>query len=72
MRAAVGPVVTRDGGYAFDLWTPDGGVSHSFCYGRVEDAHYARRFEMKSLADKIDCATFDQFRRFADHGVLTD
>jgi len=67
MRAVVGPVVTRGGGYGFDLWTLEGGLCQSFCYGRVEDAHYARRFEMKSLVDNVDCTTSDQFDLLVDH-----
>ncbi len=31
MHAVVGPVVTMDGGYGFDLWTPERGVSRSYC-----------------------------------------
>jgi hypothetical protein len=72
MRAVVGPVVTRNGGYAFDLWTLDGGLSQSFCYGRVEDAHYARRFEMKSFVNNIDCASADQFKLLVDHSASAD
>jgi hypothetical protein len=42
MQIVVGPVLTRKGGYAFDCWTPEQGLSPGYTYGRVEDAHYAR------------------------------
>jgi hypothetical protein len=38
MSALVGPVLIRDGGYAFDIWTPEEGLSRSFRYRRAEDA----------------------------------
>jgi hypothetical protein len=41
MQIVVGPVLTRKGGYAFDCWTPEGGLSRGYAYGRIEDAHYA-------------------------------
>jgi hypothetical protein len=66
MHAVLGPVVTREGGYGFDLWTPEEGLSRSFCYPRVENAHYARNFEIKFHArvrggPMLNCATLDQF-----------
>ena len=62
----IGPVVTREGGYAFDLWTPENGLAHSFRYQLVEDACYARKYEIKSQPSKIAgcliaCATLDEF-----------
>ena len=48
MEIVVGPVVTRKGGYAFDCWTPQEGLSLGYAYGRVEDAHYARNVEIRS------------------------
>ena len=76
MHAVVGPVVTQEGGYAFDLWTPEGGLSRSFCYRRVEDACYARRFEIRShskgLADlAVACATVDQFASALERKIRT-
>ena len=66
MRTIVGPVVARDGGYAFDLWTAEQGLRRGFSYRRVEDAHYARRIELRCHSnDRADpmlaCATLDQF-----------
>ena len=43
MQIVVGPVLTRQGGYAFDCWTPEQGLSPGYTYGRVEDAYYARK-----------------------------
>ena len=49
MQAFVGPVLTtRDGGYSFDSWTPETGLSRSYAYRRVEDAYYARKAEIRS------------------------
>ena len=66
MLAVVGPVITREGGYAFDSWTPEKGLSRGYAYRRVEDAHYARRAEIKShgtgfAAPMVACATIDEF-----------
>ena len=64
MSAVVGPVVVREGGYAFDVWTPEGGLSRSFRYRRVEEAHYARRVETRVRAGRNDavlCETVDEF-----------
>jgi hypothetical protein len=63
MHAVVGPVVTRKGGYAFDLWTPEQGLRRGFCYRLVEDAHYARKVEIRSQSKSlaVACATLDQF-----------
>ena len=48
MQIVVGPVLTRQGGYAFDCWTPEQGLSPGYTYGRVEDAYYARKVEIRS------------------------
>ena len=66
MHVVVGPIVTRDGGYAFDSWTPDKGLSRGYCYGRIEDAHYARKVEIRSRAGSfagpmVACSTIDEF-----------
>jgi len=42
MGVVVGPVLTRPGGYAFDIWTVEDGISHGYVYRRLEDARYAR------------------------------
>jgi len=58
----------RKGGYAFDCWTPEEGFSCGYTYGRIEDAHYARKVEIRSRnnvsSDRtIACSTFDEFVR---------
>jgi hypothetical protein len=68
MHIVVGPVLTRKGGYAFDCWTPEEGLSRGYTYGRVEDAHYARNVEIRSRNkggwdDAIACNTVDDFAR---------
>jgi hypothetical protein len=66
MRVVLGPIVTRDGGFAFDSWTPDKGLSRGYSYRRIEDAHYARKVEMRSRAPSfagpmVACSTLDEF-----------
>jgi hypothetical protein len=68
MPVILGPVLTRAGGYAFDAWTPEGGLSRGYVYLRIEDAYYARKAEIRSpgkgLAGRIvACSTVDEFAR---------
>jgi hypothetical protein len=68
MALVIGPVLTRTGGYAFDAWTPEEGLSRGYVYPRIEDAYYARKAELRSSgeghADRIvACNTFDEFVR---------
>ena len=66
MHVVVGPIVTRNGGFAFDSWTPEKGLSRGYCYGRIEDAHYARKVEIRSRCGSfagpmVACSTIDEF-----------
>lgn len=66
MHVVVGPVVTREGGYAFDSWTPEDGLSRGYTYRRIEDAHYARSVEIRSRArvyagHAVACSTVEEF-----------
>jgi len=68
MHIVVGPVLTRKGGYAFDCWAPEQGLSVGYTYRRVEDAHYARNVEIRSPKkgrsdEAIACSTVDEFER---------
>ena len=68
MQIVVGPVLTRKGGYAFDCWIPEQGLSPGYTYGRVEDAYYARKVEIRSPKQGcshkiIACSTVDEFAR---------
>ena len=68
MQIIVGPVLTSEGGYAFDCWTPEGGLSRGYAYGRIEDAHYARNVEVRSRKQDspghmIVCNTVNDFMR---------
>ena len=68
MKIVLGPVLARNGGYAFDCWTPEEGLSRGYTYGRIEDAHYARKVEIRScnkgIPDQtIACNTVDDFAR---------
>ena len=66
MQIVVGPVLTKKGGYDFDCWTPEQGLSPGYTYGRFEDAHYARKVEIRSPKQggshkTIACSTVDEF-----------
>jgi hypothetical protein len=66
MHAVVGPILIKEGGYAFDLWTPEEGLSRGYAYRRIEDAHYARNTEIRSrrrgrLGPAVTCNTLDEF-----------
>jgi hypothetical protein len=68
MLTVVGPVLTRKGGYAFDCWTPEQGLRLGYTYGRVEDACYARKVEIRARNEgrsneTIACSTVDDFAR---------
>jgi len=64
MHIVVGPIVTRDGGFAFDSWSPEKGLSGGYAYRRIEDAHYARKAQIRSCASArpmLACSTVDEF-----------
>ena len=66
MHTVVGPILTKEGGYAFDIWTPEEGLSCGFAYRRIEDAHYARNTEIRSRkrgrpGPAVACNTLDEF-----------
>src|ERR1700720_3882069 len=66
MQTVVGPILTKEGGYAFDMWTPEEGLSRGYAYRRVEDAHYARNAEIRSRGRgrpllALTCNTLDEF-----------
>jgi hypothetical protein len=69
MQIVLGPVVARKGGYAFDCWTLEEGLSRGYTYDRIEDARYARNIEIRSHNNKrsldqtIACSTLDEFLR---------
>ena len=73
MYTVVGPVLTRKGGYAFDCWTPENGLSPGYTYHRVQDALYARNVEIRSHNKgsedhAIACNTVDDFARSTTAG----
>ena len=66
MLTVIGPILTRNGGYAFDSWTPEEGLSRGYAYRRIEDAHYARKAEIRSRTrgygdHMVACSTMDEF-----------
>ena len=66
MHAVVGPILMKEGSFAFDLWTPEEGLSRGYAYRRIEDAHYARNAEIRSRGRvrsgaAVVCSTLDEF-----------
>jgi hypothetical protein len=66
MHAIVGPILVKEGCYAFDLWTAEEGLSRGYAYRRIEEAHYARNAEIKSRrrggsGAAVTCGTLDEF-----------
>jgi hypothetical protein len=47
MSVILGPVLVRQGGYAFDAWSPETGLSRVYVYRRIDDAYYARKAELR-------------------------
>jgi hypothetical protein len=77
VHVVVGPIVTRDGGYAFDSWTPEKGLHRGYSYRRIEDAHYARKVEIGSRARSfagpmVACSTLDEFSSVLANGASPD
>lgn len=68
MQTILGPVLTREGGYAFDSWTFEDGIRRGYVYRRVEDAHYARNSEIRCSRNgrsnpAMACGTVEEFVR---------
>jgi hypothetical protein len=66
MYAILGPILLKEGCYAFDLWTAEEGLSRGYAYRRIEDAHYARNVEIRSrrsgrLGAAVVCSTLEEF-----------
>jgi hypothetical protein len=66
MAIILGPVLMREGGYAFDAWTPENGRSSGYIYPRIEDAYYARKAELRSPSEDhagpaVACNTVHEF-----------
>jgi hypothetical protein len=66
MDIVIGPVLRRADGYGFDIWTAGKGVTHGYPYLGIEDAHYARKAEIKASAQSHAvaasvCQTLDEF-----------
>jgi hypothetical protein len=68
MVVILGPVLMREGGYAFDVWTRENGQSRGYVYRRIEDACYARKAEILCRGDGhagdiVACNTVHEFLR---------
>ena len=70
----IGPVLSRNSGYAFDSWSPGCGLRRGYTYNRIEDAYYARKREIKEHdrgngEPTVTCSTFDDFERSTRFGL---
>jgi hypothetical protein len=68
MGIIFGPVMAREGGYAFDAWTPEHGIRHGYIYRRIEDAYYDRKAGLRCPGQGqalpiVACNTVDEFLR---------
>jgi hypothetical protein len=66
MYVVIGPVLTRNDKYRFDMWAADEGTIPGYSYRRIEDAYYARNATIKAFAAEcarapIVCQTLDAF-----------
>jgi hypothetical protein len=66
MATVIGPVLTRTGGCAFDVWMPEQGLSPGYVYSRIEDAYYARKTQIRCPGEGhagriVAYSTVDQF-----------
>jgi hypothetical protein len=57
MGVVVGPVLARPGGFAFDTWTLEDGLSPGYVYRRIGDTYHARQATIHSAAN--DCVSND-------------
>ena len=68
MAIILGPVLTREGGYAFDAWTAENRLRRGYVYRRIEDAYYARKAELRRPGESharpiVACNAVDEFTR---------
>ena len=64
----LGPIVSRNGGFAFETFTTATGTTPGFTYRRVEQAKYDRNatllgFRRASGFVTVACETLDEFHR---------
>jgi hypothetical protein len=64
----LGPIVSRNGGFAFDTFTIATGTTPGFTYRCVEQAKYDRNATLLGLhrasgVVTVACETLDEFRR---------
>jgi hypothetical protein len=62
----VSPIVSRDGGFAFDTFSTAAGLTPGFAYRRIEQASYDRKTTLHSLPRTtgfavVACETLGEF-----------
>ena len=75
----VSPVISRNGGYAFDTFAASDGLKRGFPYRRVEQANYDRKatllgFHLPHGFIMLACETAHEFRRRCEEllGAIAD
>ena len=51
MLVVIGPVLTRERGYAFDFWSSGDELRRGYVYRCIEDAYFARKVEIRARSD---------------------
>jgi hypothetical protein len=62
----IGPVISREGGFAFDTFSLASGLKQGFAYRCVEQAAYDRKMTLRRAAVNallIPCETLADFQR---------
>jgi hypothetical protein len=64
----ISPIVSRDGGFAFDTFSTAAGLTPGFTYRRIEQASYDRKITLQSLPRAsgfaiVACETLGEFSR---------
>jgi hypothetical protein len=64
----VSPIVSREGGFAFDTFSTTAGLTPGFAYRRIEQANYDRKITLQSLPRAtgfavVACETLAEFGR---------
>jgi hypothetical protein len=65
-KLLVGPILCRNGGFAFDTFSREGGLRRGFPYRRIEEATYDRKVTLlgaggQSNLARVGCETLGEF-----------
>ena len=57
-QIVIGPIVMREGGYAFDAWSAKRGLQRVYTYRRIQDATYSRMPKIAVQSSRCRLAVF--------------